>query len=105
MQGSAESELQENDANFRNRQENCNLRFTEVQTVIDSATARKADDERAYPIKQDELSIKTQQLKDKSGQEKRNLDRIALLERQREEEKVSARPMPSKPSQTSRENQ
>ncbi|CAD8079014.1 unnamed protein product [Paramecium primaurelia] len=87
MQTNAQSDLEENTQNLRHQQELCNLRFDEIQGVIDSASAKKASDEQLFPLRQEELIAKNQQLKDKVGQDQRIQDRLSSLEKSREEEK------------------
>ncbi|KAM3145438.1 hypothetical protein pb186bvf_002482 [Paramecium bursaria] len=89
IQITAQQDLEDNTKTLRTRIEQCNQREFELNEVINSASSRKADDERAVPLRQEELNAKLQQLNDKTGQESRNLDRISLLESQRKEEKQS----------------
>ncbi|CAD8160046.1 unnamed protein product [Paramecium pentaurelia] len=87
MQKATQNDLDDNSQSIKQSQESCNLRFNELQIVIENAQNKKSDNERTLPFKQEELNIITYQIKDKLDQQKRIQDRRNGAEFSRSEEK------------------
>lgn len=83
MREDISSEQKDAEASFST--DTCSARINDVLAVIKRASEKKADDERRLPLLKEEQKDKQQQADDKVGQEKRNLDRIAIITEERKQ--------------------